>query len=50
MILLGQVCHPRSSSYIHSVIKGDNTFPLPLYFIDSSPFSLVLKKLHPHGK
>jgi hypothetical protein len=50
MILLGDVCHPRSAPYINGLLKGENELPLNLYFIDNSDFAPVLRKLHPNGK
>ena len=50
MILLGNVCHPRSSPFVNNLSKGTSSLTLNMYFIDNSEFGPVLQKLHPKGK
>lgn len=49
MILTGEVCHPRASSFMQAVRSQTLNIPLPIYFIDESEMSPVLHTLHPHG-
>jgi len=49
MILTGEVCHHRSSSFMQAVRSNLINIPIPLYFIDESEMSPIFHKLHPHG-
>lgn len=49
ILLSGEVCHPRSSSYVKALREKSEALPIPAYFIDNSDLSPVLQKLHPEG-
>jgi len=49
MLLIGNVCHPRSAPFVEALRTKIIKLELPLYFIDSSPLSPILHALHPNG-
>ena len=49
LLMAGEVCDPRSSPYIASLRKSEQSLPLPTYFIDNSEMSPVLHKLIQDG-
>ena len=49
MIMIGEVCHPRASSFINKLKVSQISVPLPVYFIDNSQLAPILCNIYPNG-